>query len=77
MTKLLGEDMNWYRYGINFYIRDSAKFEETLENVEKKITLPPGTYRIEENNGKYQQSAEPLEKLIRIMEVFIIMIKFL
>lgn len=77
MAKLLGEDMDWYRYGINFYIRDSAKFEETLENVEKKITLPSGSYRIEENNGKYQQSAEPLEKLIRMMEVFIIAVLIL
>lgn len=71
MTKLRGDDMDWYRYGINFYIRDSAKFEETLEDVERKITLPSGAYRIEQNNGKYQQSAEPLEKLIRMMGVFI------
>lgn len=71
MTKLRGDDMDWYRYGINFYIRDSAKFEETLEDVERKITLPSEAYRIEQNNGKYQQSAEPLEKLIRMMGVFI------
>lgn len=71
MTKLRDEDTDWYRYGVNFYISDSAKFEETLENVKKKIAMPSGSYRIEQNNAKYQQSAEPLEKLIRIMEVFI------
>lgn len=71
MTKLRGEDVDWYRYGVNFYIRDSAKFEETLEDVESKLTLPSGAYTIEQNNGKYQQSAEPLEKLVRMMEVFI------
>lgn len=71
MTKLRGENTDWYRYGVNFYIRDSAKFEETLENVERKITLPSDSYRIEQNNGKYEQSAEPLEKLVRMMGIFI------
>lgn len=71
MTKLRGEDVDWYRYGVNFYIRDSAQFEETLEDVERKITLPSEAYRIEQNNGKYQQSAQPLEKLIQMMGIFI------
>lgn len=71
MTELRGENTDWYRYGVNFYIQDSAKFEETVEAVESRLELPDGSYRIEQNNGKYQQSAEPLEKLIRMMDIFI------
>lgn len=77
MTKLRGEVVDWYRYGVNFFIRDSANFEQTLKKTVENISLPPESYRIEQNNGKYEQSAEPLEKLIRIMAVFIISVLIL
>lgn len=72
MTKLRGEEVDWYRYGVNFFVRDSANFEQTLKKILEDITLPSESYRIEQNNGKYEQSAEPIEKLTQIMSAFII-----
>ena len=77
MTKLRGEEVDWYRYGVNFFVRDSANFEQTLKKTVENISLPSESYRIEQNNGKYEQSSEPLEKLIRIMTVFIISVLIL
>lgn len=77
MTKLRGEEVDWYRYGVNFFVRDSANFEQTLKKTVENISLPSESYRIEQNNGKYEQSSEPLEKLIRIMAVFIISVLIL
>lgn len=77
MTKLRGEEVDWYRYGVNFFVQDSADFELTLKKIVEDISLPSESYRIEQNNGKYEQSAEPLEKLTRIMAVFIISVLML
>lgn len=77
MTKLRGEEVDWYRYGVNFFVQDSADFEPTLKKIVEDISLPSESYRIEQNNGKYEQSAQPLEKLTRIMAVFIISVLML
>lgn len=72
LTRLRDEETDWYRYGVNFYIRDSAKFDETLKQIKNEMGLSSETYQIEQNNGKYQQSAEPLENIIRMMGIFIL-----
>lgn len=74
---LRDDETDWYRYGVNFYIRDSAKFNETVEHLKESLGLIDEAYRIEENNGKYLKSAEPLEKVIRLTGIFIIAVLIL
>ena len=77
IVSILREDeTDWYRYGVNFYIRDSGNFKETVENLKESLGLDEA-YRIEENNGKYLKSSEPLEKVIRMTGIFIITVLIL
>lgn len=71
LSLLLEEETDWYRYGVNFYIRDSERFDETYQRVQEKMGLSQDAYRFEQNNGKYQQSAEPLERITKVMGIFI------
>ena len=73
---LRDDETDWYRYGVNFYIRDSGNFKETVENLKESLGLDEA-YRIEENNGKYLKSSEPLEKVIRMTGIFIITVLIL
>lgn len=57
---------------MNFYIRDSAQFEETLEEVADEFHFDTDGYEIEQNNGKYQSSAEPLERVSFLTGIFIV-----
>ena len=48
---------------MNFYIRDPARFEGTLEETAEKFHFDTDGYEIEQNSGKYQSSAGPLERV--------------
>ena len=72
ISDLRGGEFDWYRNGVNFYIRDSAQFEETLEEVADEFHFDTDGYEIEQNNGKYQSSAEPLERVSFLTGIFIV-----
>lgn len=71
LSELGGMRVNWFRYGVNFYIKDSADFENTVKRIEKEYALDTEDFQIERNNGKYRDSAEPLEKIIHMTKIFI------
>lgn len=72
VSDLRGGEFDWYRNGVNFYIRDSAQFEKTLEEVADEFHFDTDGYEIEQNNGKYQSSAEPLERVSFLTGIFIV-----
>lgn len=72
VSDLRGGEFDWYRNGVNFYIQDPARFEETLEETAEKFHFDTDGYEIEQNNGKYQNSAGPLERVGFLTGIFIV-----
>lgn len=63
-----------YQYGVNVYVKDSKEFDSTVTQIQKEMKLDEKAYRIERNNTKYLNSAEPLEKVIGMTEAFILIV---
>ena len=72
VSDLRGGEFDWYRNGVNFYIRDPEKFEDSIDQVVKNYQLNTEGYEIERNNGKYENSAEPLERVALLSGIFTI-----
>ena len=70
VSDLRGGEFDWYRNGVNFYIRDPEKFEDSIDQVVKNYQLNTEGYEIERNNGKYENSAEPLERVALLSGIF-------
>lgn len=63
-----------YQFGVNVYVKDSKEFDYTIAKIQKAMNLDEEIYRIERNNAKYLNSAEPLEKIIGMTEAFILIV---
>jgi len=63
-----------YQFGVNIYVKDSKEFDHTVTQIQKEMNLDEVAYRIERNNAKYLNSAEPLERIIGMTEAFILIV---
>lgn len=63
-----------YQFGVNVYVKDSREFDHTVTQIQKEMKLDEEAYRIEKNNAKYLNSAEPLERIISMTEAFILIV---
>lgn len=70
---LLKEEMDWYRYGISIYVKDSSDFLKTQQQIINHINLNQSEYEIKQNNEKYLKSAEMLEQYVQQTDMFILL----
>lgn len=68
---LRGEEMNWYRLGVAFFVKDTDKIEETLNAVKKVGQLSDHAYQVELNNAKYEKTAAPFHSLMKTVDIFL------
>lgn len=77
IAALSGREIDRFRYGANFYIRDSADFESTVKRLVEEYGLDTGGFELEQNNQKYADSAKPLAKISRMTKVYTLVLAIL
>lgn len=77
---LSGEQINSYRNGIIFYVKDPKKLDDIIARLEGREDINFKQYKVIKNNKTYEELANPIEKLgqiIGLMVLAIIMISML